>query len=469
MIKRNSKRIIAAVMCALIAVGAMVFNNVSAAEGVSKIDSYASLVEKYGTAIGDDGLTDGFVYIGTEFYEEDGRLTDYLVSPGDKLTVKVYIKSNMYTSDCRLITLFDNSFFDVKIVDDGAPTDDYGYTSMHESAVINKNHPMVDSHGTTHSVTSIDVPRAKWIVNICGFTEEYLNSFDLVDNQSYMNVNKSYEPYEMTSDEWVFSYYVHVRDGLAEGTKGIVDSPEALWQSSICNDPDVKNLYGKHDSRKQAAVPVRHITETAENAFDFTQMAFAMDDGTLDYFIIDDMYHEFVIESSVTETSGYTTDAPGYTHSETTTLPSTVETEPVVTRAPEQTDADDTDSTTEPANTTTKSYGIQIKTPSSTEVRYGDGIVLHAEAVVPEGARIEWEASNANFTYSYSADGTRCTIVSKEDGTTVFTAKIVDRNGNVLCEDEQTMVSKAGFIWKIIGFFKQLFGLSQIVGQLIKF
>lgn len=462
MFKRNPKRIIAAVMCVLIAVGAMVFNNVSAAEGVSKIDSYASLVEKYGTATGDDGLTDGFVYIGTEFYEEDGRLTDYLVSPGDKLTVKVYLKSNMYTSDCRLVTLFDNSFFDVKIVDDGAPTDDYGYTSMHESAVINKNHPMVVPHGTTHTVTAIDVPRSKWIGNTCGFTQEYLESVDLVDNQSYINVNKSYTPYEMTSDEWLFSYYVHVKEGLAEGTKGIVDSPEVLWQSSICDDPNIKNLYGKHDSRKLAKVPVRHITEDVENAFDFTQMSFEMDKGTLDYFIIDDMYHEFEIKrSDVTETSEYTTDAPGYTHSETTTSPAIVETEPVVTRAPGQTFVDDAGSTTKPLN-------IQIKTPSSTEIKYGDGIVLHADAVVPEGARIEWQASNSNFTYSYSADGTRCTIYSKEDGTTVFTAKILDQNGNVLCEDEQTMTSKAGFIWKIIGFFKQLFGLSQVLPSILK-
>ncbi|MBQ2847763.1 MAG: hypothetical protein IJE74_05845, partial [Clostridia bacterium] len=52
----------------------------SAAEGTSKIDSYADLVAEYGQG------TDGFIYVGTEFYEADGKLTDYYVQPGDKLT-----------------------------------------------------------------------------------------------------------------------------------------------------------------------------------------------------------------------------------------------------------------------------------------------------------------------------------------------------------------------------------------------
>ncbi|MBQ2973850.1 MAG: hypothetical protein IJE19_05795, partial [Clostridia bacterium] len=42
-----------------------------AAEGVSKIDSYADLNATYGQ----NG--DGFVYVGTEYYEADGKLTDY--------------------------------------------------------------------------------------------------------------------------------------------------------------------------------------------------------------------------------------------------------------------------------------------------------------------------------------------------------------------------------------------------------
>lgn len=474
--KRNPKRIIAFIMCVLIVASALIFNNASAA-GISKIDSYESLVSNYGTAIGDDGLTDGFVYVGTEFYEEDGNLTDYFVNPGDKLTVKVYLKSNMYTADCNLITLFDNTFFDVKIVDDGAPTDGDGYTSMHEEAVINDNHPVVMSHGITHIATSknLNAKGLGAVQKFCGFSQEYLENTDLVQNSSVINIQKSDAPYEMTSDEWIFSYYVHVKEDLAEGTKGIVDSPEAIWQSVIRE----VNGKTKHDPRMLAKVPVRHITEDVKNAGDFVQMASEMDKGTLDYFINDDMYHEFTIEGDsvpdVTdeyEEPTYTPDEPDYPDYPTEAPdeePSYPDEPDYPTEEPEQPEESTTTTKPDVPSVSVGNAKIEILAPSSTEIKCGDGIILHVDAVVPEGARIEWEASNSNFSYSYSADGKRCTIYSKEDGVTVFTARIVDANGNVLCEDEQSMTSKAGFLWKIIAFFKQIFGLSRIIEQVIKF
>ncbi|MBR5562041.1 MAG: hypothetical protein IKW12_02715 [Clostridia bacterium] len=472
--KRNPKRIIAFIMCVLIAASALIFNNASAA-GISKIDSYESLVSNYGTAIGDDGLTDGFVYVGTEFYEEDGNLTDYFVNPGDKLTVKVYLKSNMYTADCNLITLFDNTFFDVKIVDDGAPTDGDGYTSMHEEAVINDNHPVVMSHGITHIATSKNLTAQGLgaVQKFCGFSQEYLENTDLVQNSSVINIQKSDAPYEMTSDEWIFSYYVHVKEDLAEGTKGIVDSPDAIWQSAIRE----VNGKTKHDPRMLAKVPVRHITEDVKNAGDFVQMASEMDKGTLDYFINDDMYHEFIIGEEgvpdVTDPPEYPTDTPD----EPSDYPTDTPDEPSYPYYPDEPDyPSEPEYPTEPPTTkptipdvTVGNARIEILTPSTTEIKYGDGIILHADAVVPAGARIEWEANNSNFSYSYSADGTRCTVYSKEDGMTVFTAKVIDANGNVLCEDEQTLTSKAGFLWRIIAFFKQIFGLNRIIEQVIKF
>ncbi|MBQ2974797.1 MAG: hypothetical protein IJE19_10625 [Clostridia bacterium] len=457
--KRNPKRVIAVIMCILIAVSAMIFNNAFAADGVSKIDSYASLVENYGTEIDDEGRTDGFVYIGTEFYEEDGKLTDYLVKPGDKLTVKLYLKSNMYSSDCNIISFFDNTFFDVKVVDDDAPLDENGYTSDHRSAVRNTNHPMVIRNGITHTVTSINLLRVGWIKNICGFTEEYLASTDLVQNSSNINISKSDAPYEMTSDEWIFSYYVHVKDGLAEGTKGIVDSPEVLWQSSI--NPDS----GKHDSRKRATVPVRHITENVESASDFTQMAFMFDDGAIDHLIIDDLYHEFTIEDEKEITE------PTFVPDEPTDAPTNVYPDEPMTNEPTD-PVVPTEPTTSPLipDVTDSAVKINIKTPSETEIKYGDCITLCADVQnLPENAEIVWDSDNSNFVFSYSLDRKTCTIYPKENGRTVFTVKVIDSHGNIICEDEQTMTSKASLLWKIIGFFKQLFGMNRIIEQAIKF
>ncbi len=468
--KRNPKRVIAVVMCILIAASAMIFNNAFAAEGVSKIDSYASLVENYGTEIDDEGRTDGFVYIGTEFYEEDGTLTDYLVKPGDKLTVKLYLKSNMYSSDCNLISLFDNTFFDVKVVDDGAPLDANGYTSLHKNAVKNENHPMVIRNGIAHHVTSINLLRAGWIKNTCGFTQEYLESTDLVQNTSKMNTEKSNKPYEMTSDEWVFSYYVYVKEGLEAGAKGVVDSPEVLWQSSICNDPSVTGLYGKHDARKQAKVPVRHITENVESAGDFTQMALMFDDGAIDHLIIDDLYHEFTIEGETQPTvPDEIPDEPTFAPEEPETEPTDV---PTVIYPDEPTTNEPTDTPTEPSTSptvpdiTVSQAKISIKTPSVTEIRYGDCITLHAVAGnLPEDAEIIWSTDNSNFVCSYSLDRSTCTIHPKENGSTVFTVMVVDSEGNVVCEDEQIMTSKASILWKIIAFFKQLFGLNRVIPE----
>lgn len=472
--KRNPKRFIAVIMCILIAVSAMIFNNVSAAEGVSKIDSYASLVENYGTEIDDEGRADGFVYIGTEFYEEDGTLTDYLVNPGDKLTVKLYLKSNMYSSDFNIISLFDNTFFDVKVVDDDAPLDANGYTALHKNAVKNESHPMVIRNGMAHHATSTNLLRVGWIKNICGFTEEYLSSTDLVQNTSKMNTEKSNKPYEMTSDEWVFSYYVHVKEGLEAGTKGVVDSPEVLWQSYICDDPSVTGLYGKHDARKQAKVPVRHITENVESAGDFTQMAFMFDNGAIDHLLIDDLCHEFTIEGeSQTTAPDVTPDeptlAPEEPGTEPTEAPTFVYPDEPTTTEPTYTPTDPSTSPTIP-DLTDPAVKINIKTPSVTEIKYGDCITLHADVHnLPDGSEIIWSTDNSNFVCSYSLDRSTCTIYPKENGSTVFTVMVVDSDGNVVCEDEQIMTSKASLLWKIIGFFKQLFGLNRIIEQAIKF
>ncbi len=109
---------------------------------------------------------------------------------------------------------------------------------------------------------------------------------------------------------------------------------------------------------------------------------------------------------------------------------------------------------------------LEIRKPSQTEIKYGDSIILHADvAKLPEGAKIVWSTDNGNFTYIASADGTTCTVSPSENGDTVFTATVVDVNGNEIVNDTQTMTSKAGFFRKIIAFFKKLFGLTKIIPE----
>lgn len=110
-----------------------------------------------------------------------------------------------------------------------------------------------------------------------------------------------------------------------------------------------------------------------------------------------------------------------------------------------------------------------VKTPSTSSVSYGDSITLHIDAsTIPAGGHVEWTASNDNFTYSVSSDGTTCTVSPSASGDTTFTATIYDSDGNAVSIDEQTMTSKAGFFQKIIAFFKKLFGLTKVIPEAIK-
>lgn len=113
---------------------------------------------------------------------------------------------------------------------------------------------------------------------------------------------------------------------------------------------------------------------------------------------------------------------------------------------------------------------IEIINPSTTKIKYKNGIILHSEITgeLPEGARIVWETSNGNFKIDRS-DNSSCRIMSSANGLTDITVKIVAADGEILAEDYVTMTSNAGFFQKIIAFFKSLFGiLPEVLPQVFK-
>ena len=163
----------------------------------------------------------------------------------------------------------------------------------------------------------------------------------------------------------------------------------------------------------------------------------------------------------------------------TTVKPTT--TKPVVTEPttvkPTTTKPVETEPTTKPTEPVTKPttqpglVKFEIRTPSVTTITYGDSIILHAdyEGELPEGAKIEWTIDNGNFKLvSTSADRTTCTITPEAKGDSVITATVLDKDGNVIGSDTQTMTSKAGFFQKIVAFFKKLFGMTKIYPEIFK-
>ena len=123
-----------------------------------------------------------------------------------------------------------------------------------------------------------------------------------------------------------------------------------------------------------------------------------------------------------------------------------------------------------------QSPSIKIITPSTTTVKYGYTLILHAKADnLPEGAKIQWSVDGNGFSAVSSNEGETFSVKSTSKGDATITAKIVDKDGNALKDAdgneisaEQKLTSKAGLLQKIIAFFKNLFKRNMVIATMVK-
>ncbi len=110
---------------------------------------------------------------------------------------------------------------------------------------------------------------------------------------------------------------------------------------------------------------------------------------------------------------------------------------------------------------------ISLQEPSTTTIRYKDGIILHVtlDKPLPAGAKIKWSTNNNNFKVTVSDDGQSATIISNKKGTTTVSATLYSITGSVLDADSVEMTSKAGFFDKLIAFFRNLFSDPEILDK----
>lgn len=108
---------------------------------------------------------------------------------------------------------------------------------------------------------------------------------------------------------------------------------------------------------------------------------------------------------------------------------------------------------------------FDITTPSTTTIKYNDGIVLHvtAKRLLPLGSYFRWSANNDNFKMTPSELGTSCEIISAKNGPTEITVELVSALGEVIDSETITITSKAGLFDIIAGFFRSLFGKTEIL------
>ena len=120
--------------------------------------------------------------------------------------------------------------------------------------------------------------------------------------------------------------------------------------------------------------------------------------------------------------------------------------------------------------------GSLIYSPSTTTVKYGETLGLHANTDgLPEGAKIEWSAEGDAVSIKPTADGKACGVVSQKSGEAVVKATVVDANGNAVLDanseeisSTQKITSKAGLWERIVSFFKNLFRINRVIPQSVK-
>lgn len=127
--------------------------------------------------------------------------------------------------------------------------------------------------------------------------------------------------------------------------------------------------------------------------------------------------------------------------------------------------------------TVTALFGIvaelSLKVPSVDTVRYGETLILHAEtSVLPDHIRLKWSSDNSCVTLTPSADGKTCALTPASNGSAVITVSLVDEKGNEIIGIDSELktasvriASKTGFFWKIISFFKNLFGAERVIDK----
>ena len=119
--------------------------------------------------------------------------------------------------------------------------------------------------------------------------------------------------------------------------------------------------------------------------------------------------------------------------------------------------------------------GTIIRTPSTDTVKYGETLVLRSGIeALPDGMKIVWTTDGESTTIIPSEDTLTCKVSCEKKESFTVTATLIDEDGNVATDmygneitTEQTITSKVNFIYKLISFFKNLFGFSRTILQAV--
>jgi len=274
--------------------GAVVAPKASAAEGTSKIKTYAELDAQY----------NNFIYLGSEIYEietADGTLnsavtsrvlTDYYVDAGQLLEERLYVKGDFYFGNPTIVNIYEGDFFDVTQVSTTAPA--AGSYTTGATGEVNANHPIHQSHFLNSSLTSGACAANTWMTKNTGYTADQLTewNWDFVQDAITNSGTKLTTAFEFSSDEWLTSWTFKVRDGLANGTTGKKFTQAEFWN---CNNGDGAERQSTWNGRKGsfgiAAGPVVKPITLAITSARTSYINYSL----IEKFSFEDLTHEFTI------------------------------------------------------------------------------------------------------------------------------------------------------------------------------
>ncbi len=299
--------------------------------------SYTTKIKTYDELIAEYGYTDtsgeqvagtkgkgGFIYYAVEFLEADGTPTDHIVSPGDKLKVRFYIKSSFPGQVFETDYIFDRNFFDISngtatgwlaapkagASDGGIYGEEYNkYDTAGYPAEIFRGKPL---HETTDGLTGYTVSNYEyatptvsgyinWMPWNCSDYLTWTKSSDtysskvFTDNHlitkemDYVRLNltrgaSDTQLYYLDQDKPIFEWEIMVRDDLTDGTLSTMfdDLSRAFQGPGYNAPPTYANIY------YDATIPKNTKKTSNKNNTWYTD----------DMLVIDDYQQQFKIGSA---------------------------------------------------------------------------------------------------------------------------------------------------------------------------
>ena len=283
------KKVISLVLCIAMLAGTFTFlgdliaPSASAAAGTTNVATYAEIDAQY----------DQFVYIGVDVIEADGELTDGYVKAGDWLEYRVTVLSDMYVGNTLPHIVYDRDFFDVRVVTSTTPSTsntfekaDYeGNKKFADGKFMNPNHPVAPQNGEVASyntLTALPYSNITTQLGNCSIDASVYKNWDLVKTNlgvtsSITNVN-----FEMKADEWITSWYVRVKEGLADGETGNSFSPDAIWKV----DPTTLAINAK---------AICDVYTSLTSGTYASSKSMSVNGGNIKALLLEDTYHTFTI------------------------------------------------------------------------------------------------------------------------------------------------------------------------------